>query len=192
MDINLLCAMGRPGGGHNPITPQFTCHFNLLSFCEMEYVSKQRIFSTILQSWLGKIEKEEIKSFSDLIVDHTIAIYNTITTQLLPTPTKSHYTFNLRNLPKVLQGILMAQPPKIETKADMLHLWYHENCRVFQDGLVSDEVHSWFKNQLQEKLVKSFSISYDEVVTCKPLLYRDLMIPIAEIKLYGEITDREK
>ena len=63
---------------------------------------------------------------------------------------------------------------------------------MFQDGLVSDEVRSWFKNQLQEKLVKSFSISYDEVVTCKPLLYRDLMIPIAEIKLYGEITDHEK
>ena len=54
MDINLLCAMGPPGGGRNPITQRFTRHFNLLSFCEMEDMSKQRIFSTILQSWLGK------------------------------------------------------------------------------------------------------------------------------------------
>ena len=46
--------MGPPGGGRNPITQRFTRHFNLLSFCEMEDVSKQRIFSTILQSWLGK------------------------------------------------------------------------------------------------------------------------------------------
>lgn len=46
--------MGPPGGGRNPITQRFIRHFNLLSFCEMEDVSKQRIFFTILQSWLGK------------------------------------------------------------------------------------------------------------------------------------------
>ena len=46
--------MGPPGGGRNPITQRFTRHFNLLSFCELVDVSKQRIFSTILQSWLGK------------------------------------------------------------------------------------------------------------------------------------------
>ena len=57
VDVNLLCAMGPPGGGRNPITSRFTRHFNLLSFCEMEDESKNRIFSTILESWLG----EEVK-----------------------------------------------------------------------------------------------------------------------------------
>jgi len=54
VDVNLLCALGPPGGGRNPVTSRFTRHFNLISFCEMEDVSKQRIFSTILQSWLGR------------------------------------------------------------------------------------------------------------------------------------------
>lgn len=54
VDVNLLCAMGPPGGGRNPITQRFTRHFNILSFCEMEDASKQRIFSTILHSWLSK------------------------------------------------------------------------------------------------------------------------------------------
>ena len=54
MDVNLLCAMGPPGGGRNPITTRFTRHFNMISFCEMEDLSKQRIFATILQSWLSK------------------------------------------------------------------------------------------------------------------------------------------
>ena len=63
---------------------------------------------------------------------------------------------------------------------------------MFQDRLVNDEDRSWFKNQLQEKLVKSFSISYDEVVTREPLLYGDFMIPNAEFKQYGKITDDKK
>lgn len=33
---------------------------------------------------------------------------------MLPTPLKSHYTFNLRDLSKVFQGMLMANPQKVE------------------------------------------------------------------------------
>lgn len=54
VDINFICAMGPPGGGRNAITPRLTRHFNYLSFAEMDEVSKKRIFSTILGSWVGE------------------------------------------------------------------------------------------------------------------------------------------
>ncbi len=41
-------------------------------------------------------------------------MYQTISKQLLPTPAKSHYTFNLRDLSKIFQGILMADAKSIE------------------------------------------------------------------------------
>lgn len=37
------------------------------------------------------------------MVASTLDIYDTIADNLLPTPAKSHYTFNLRDLSKVFQ-----------------------------------------------------------------------------------------
>ena len=37
------------------------------------------------------------------VVKATLEIYNTIRAQLLPTPAKSHYTYNMRDLSKVFQ-----------------------------------------------------------------------------------------
>lgn len=55
-----------------------------------------------------------MKDLNEPLVDATISMYMTITSQLLPTPAKSHYTFNLRDLSKVFQGMLMAEPSKVE------------------------------------------------------------------------------
>lgn len=55
-----------------------------------------------------------VKDLNEPLVDATIYVYLTITSQLLPTPTKSHYTFNLRDLSKVFQGMLMAQPSNVK------------------------------------------------------------------------------
>lgn len=37
------------------------------------------------------------------VVAATIDIYNSIRSELLPTPAKSHYTYNMRDLSKVFQ-----------------------------------------------------------------------------------------
>ncbi|XP_041639844.1 dynein heavy chain 1, axonemal [Cheilinus undulatus] len=189
VDINFACAMGPPGGGRNPITQRFTRHFNFLSFTEMEDASKKRIFSTILGSWMGPVP--EIQPLNESLVDATIRVYSTITSQLLPTPAKSHYTFNLRDLSKVFQGILMAEAGMIEDRLQLLQLWYHESCRVFQDRLVCAEDRDWF-NRLLKDCIQEFDCSFDEVVPCQPVLYGDFMIPGVDPKVYTHIEDKEK
>ncbi|XP_072521546.1 dynein axonemal heavy chain 1 [Salminus brasiliensis] len=189
VDINFACAMGPPGGGRNPITQRFTRHFNILSFTEMEDSSKRRIFSTILGSWMEKVS--HLLPLNEPLVDATIKVYSTISSGLLPTPAKSHYTFNLRDLSKVFQGLLMAEAGKIEDKVQLLQLWYHESCRVFQDRLVSAEDRDWF-DQLLQQCIQEFGCSFQEVVLHQPLLFGDFMIPSADNKVYQLIKDREK
>ncbi|MCJ8744212.1 hypothetical protein PDJAM_G00116030 [Pangasius djambal] len=189
VDINFACAMGPPGGGRNPVTQRFTRHFNYLSFTEMEDSSKRKIFSTILGSWLEKVP--ELIPLNETLVDATIKVYSTITSGLLPTPAKSHYTFNLRDLSKVFQGVLMAEAGKIQDKVQLLRLWYHESCRVFQDRLVSPEDRDWFDKLLQER-IEEFGCSFQEVVPCQPVLFGDFMIPGTDNKAYQLIEDREK
>ncbi|CAO2638238.1 Dynein axonemal heavy chain 1 [Lemmus lemmus] len=202
VDINFVCAMGPPGGGRNAITPRLTRHFNYLSFIEMDEVSKKHIFSTILGCWMDGLLGEKsyrepvpgapnIAHLTEPLVEATIRVYATITSQLLPTPAKSHYTFNLRDLSKVFQGMLMAEPAKVEDKVQLLRLWYHENCRVFRDRLVNEEDRKWF-DELLETQMEDLGVAFSIVCPFQPILYGDFMSPGSDVKSYEIITSENK
>ncbi|NXR16043.1 DYH1 protein, partial [Semnornis frantzii] len=198
VDINFVCAMGPPGGGRNAVTPRFTRHFNYLSFTEMEDSSMRTIFSTILGSWMGEFcnllppppGALAVRDLNKPLVDATVRVYLTITSQLLPTPAKSHYTFNLRDLSKVFQGMLMAEPSSIKNKLHLLRLWYHESCRVFCDRMVSEDDQTWFDN-LMKSAMEELGMTFEEVVPSQPVLFGDFMEPGASVKLYKEILSQE-
>uniref|UniRef100_A0A8C9T0G9 Dynein axonemal heavy chain 1 n=1 Tax=Scleropages formosus TaxID=113540 RepID=A0A8C9T0G9_SCLFO len=186
VDINFACAMGPPGGGRNPVTQRFTRHFNFLSFTEMEDVSKKKIFSTILASWMGEHNPvPNIRPLNEPLVAATIQVYSTITSQLLPTPAKCHYTFNLRDLSKVFQGFLCHCIT--QDKVQLLQLWYHESCRVFGDRLVNAEDRDWFDSLLQT-CIEKFDCSFEEVAPCQPVLFGDFMVQ--GTRVYQLIEDK--
>jgi dynein heavy chain len=74
----------------------------------------RKIFSTIFNWWSR--QNEYLLSLSDKLVISSIEVYKTVCTSLLPTPSKSHYTFNLRDLSKVFQGILMVEAKKVDVR----------------------------------------------------------------------------
>ena len=47
------------------------------------------------------------------MVEGSIEVYMRISQELLPTPAKAHYTFNLRDLSKVFQGMLMVKARQV-------------------------------------------------------------------------------
>ncbi|KAF6028263.1 DNAH1 [Bugula neritina] len=188
VDVNFVAAMGPPGGGRNPVTPRLMRHFNFLSFTELEDESQTKIFGTILQSWTS--QAPPIAEHNIQLTKTTMSVYSTITNTLLPTPAKSHYTFNLRDLSKVFQGILMFNPTNMPDLPALLRLWYHESCRVFQDRLVNNDDRQWFDDLCKQKMKEDFGQEFEEVVVQSPLLYGDFMT--GDTGTYEEIVDHTK
>ena len=104
----------------------------------------------------------ELVDYKNIIVDSAIKVYGTVCNQLLPTPAKSHYTFNLRDLAKVFQGMLMHQSKQIESVEKLTSLWFHEACRVFQDRLINQEDRDWFAEQLKTEIRENFQLDFNE------------------------------
>lgn len=68
-----------------------------------------RIFRSILQWYLTKNNfSPEVIRIEDKLVAGTMEIYKRVAADLLPTPLRSHYTFNLRDFAKVIFGICLS------------------------------------------------------------------------------------
>lgn len=61
-----------------------------------------KIFGSILKGFLYSFNfSDSVRRSYDSYVSATIEIYNKISVELLPIPSKFHYTFNLRDISKV-------------------------------------------------------------------------------------------
>lgn len=60
-------------------------------------------------------------------------IYRGAIAKFLPTPEKSHYTFSLRDVTRVVQGLVLVPPKKMDEPEKLVRLWAHETYRVFYD-----------------------------------------------------------
>jgi dynein heavy chain len=152
VDTLFVSCCAPPGGGRNPVTPRFFRHFNMIWQPQLSQKSMETIFSSILRGFLDEHPEENLSDFADPIVKSSVEVYLKICNDLLPTPSKSHYTFNLRDLSKVVQGILQISYENLKESTTLILLWLHESCRVFRDRLIDDKDNEWFNTQLQSKM----------------------------------------
>ena len=191
IDTIYVAAMGPPGGGRNPISNRLLRHFSFISFTEIEADSLERIFSTITGSFISaNFQGEEYAALVKPIVEATIEVYGTIARELLPTPAKSHYTFNLRDLAKVFQGMLSADSKSIRDTKGLVRLWVHECARVFGDRLVNDEDRRWFAGLRDRQLSDRFELTFSDICDTERLMFGDYMSS-GDPKPYVHIEDME-
>ncbi|KAI9197259.1 dynein heavy chain and region D6 of dynein motor-domain-containing protein [Polychytrium aggregatum] len=167
-DILLVASMGPPGGGRNPISARIQSRFNVINMTFPSEPSLHKIFETIINQKLQDFE-EDIKPLGDIMARATIEIYHTIVAQLLPTPAKIHYLFNLRDISKVFQGLLRANKEYYDSRESITKLWVHETYRVFHDRLVDKDDREYFRKLIDDKLIAHFSSSLKQLCPDKRL-----------------------
>lgn len=189
VDLQLIAAMGPPGGGRNAVTPRFLRHFNIVSINPFSDDTMVRIFSNVVNFYL-KINTFPPDAFvvGNQIVTATMEVsgvevhedvpprvivpslcpllsqvYKKAMENLLPTPAKSHYTFNLRDFSRVIQGCLLLKKESLENKRTMIRLFVHEVFRVFYDRLVDDKDRAWLYQLMNDIVKDHFKETFDNV-----------------------------
>lgn len=186
VDVIFVCACGPPGGGRNDVTARFYRHFNIINYVDLSDEALKIIFGTIISNFLSAFDAD-VQAACSGVVDASISVYNTILEELRPTPSKPHYVFNMRDLSKIFQGVLMIDKRKVTTAVDLCRVWVHENERVFGDRLINETDKQWLMSTLQSKFAASNSIEWDSLwKENSSVIMSDFMIPGADPKIYEE------
>ncbi|KAH6585966.1 hypothetical protein BASA50_000909 [Batrachochytrium salamandrivorans] len=208
VDIQFIGAMGPPGGGRNAVTPRLLRHFNIVSIVQFDDQTLHKIFETILEWYFSSNSfAKVIYDMYKRVVTATNGIYRGVISNLLPTPRKSHYTFNLRDFARVIQGVLLSRPETVSEPSKMIRLWLHETFRVFHDRLIDDEDRTWFYNHATNIINQNFEIDFStalkeydsncdgkvEEEDLRSLIFATYLSPQdSSGKAYNEITDLSK
>lgn len=147
------------------------------------------------------------------LVELAVSIYDKVRLEMLPTPNKEHYTYNMRDLSKLFQGFMMIDPPSIyldvegsarqqgqvihspdHCSAQLLKLFIHEVDRVFGDRLITGQDRAWLTRTVEDAIFAGFGMKLVDIFgdgEHESLMYGDF-VPLAGQKPgYQQITNKE-
>ncbi|XP_008290011.1 dynein heavy chain 3, axonemal [Stegastes partitus] len=201
VDVLFISAMGPPGGGKNDITGRFTRHLNIISIDSFDDETLTKIFSSIVDWHFSKGFEASFFRLGKIMVQATMAVYKDAMDSFLPTPSKSHYIFNLRDFARVIRGVLLAPHTHMQDGDKLIRLWIHELYRVFYDRLIDSNDMERFFIIIKEKTSDFFKLSLEKLLShlspdgkvvdesIRSLFFGDYAKPDSDTKVYDEITD---
>ena len=176
VDTTLLPVCGPPGGGRNQLSFRFLRQLLPLMFPTPSSTTAFKIFNSLLAPKC---------SYSEPIVLTTLMVFDRITKELLPTPSKFQYIYNMRDVGKVIENIGKGKEEFI------VKLFVHELRRVFADRMIRED-YIWFTGVVTEAYKRYFSnLSFltDETFN---VLFTDILKLDQGVSLYEEVTDSRK
>ncbi|XP_065680811.1 dynein axonemal heavy chain 3 isoform X1 [Hydra vulgaris] len=200
-DILLITAMCPPGGGRNEITSRFMRHLNVISVADFDDNTLTKIFSTICDWHYGRDFEADFLRLGKIIVNATMQVYKSAMANFLPTPSKSHYVFNLRDFSRVIRGILLVPSTHLQDTNKLIRLWVHEVYRVFYDRLIDDSDRLFFFDLITDTTKKQFNKELGTLMkhlvpsgpitdsSIRSLFFGDYMPSNSSEKIYDEVTD---
>lgn len=141
IDVNFISAMGSVSSGRT-VSHRYLRHYIILFSENYSNVTLNKIFSNVIDWFFLKNKSpsfnEKITSLKDNLINSTIQMYLNCSNQFKATPAKIHYTFNLRDVSRVFQGIAKTSAWVMKDDNSFVKLWIHECERVFKDRLINE------------------------------------------------------
>ena len=144
-NLQYIAAMNHPLGGRNGIPNRIKKYFFIFNQTLPSRIDI--IYDPILaQIFKPSLFDEEVNAIVSNLAPATVKLWDLIKNTLLPSPSKFHYVFNLRDVSRIFKGMCCITPetindaPNIEDCSPSLYLvalWRHECERVFIDKLVN-------------------------------------------------------
>ncbi|XP_067125111.1 dynein axonemal heavy chain 6 isoform X2 [Centruroides vittatus] len=184
-DVLLSAACAPLDGGRSFVTPRLLRHFAIFSIHQPQYETLKHIFTSIAVGFFKDFNIEVQKSIES-IANAGVDLYLRMYMDFLPTPAKSHYIFNFRDLSKLIQGMLQVKPNRIKRRKNIYELFYHESARVFQDRLINNDDKDLFNKILNDISMERFNKSM--TLSHKHILFGDFMKEEGDYELLDDIA----
>ncbi|KAL3657725.1 hypothetical protein V7S43_017298 [Phytophthora oleae] len=154
-DVQFLACMNHKAGSFT-VNPRLHRHFSTLCISMPSKQDLTSIYSALLTQHLTNFA-DKIKKLAPSIVTATIDLYTEVRANFLPTATKFHYVFSMRELSSLFQGLFMAKPEAyLNNSLQFCRLWTHECFRVFSDRMSSPSEIQRFSEMAVEQTKKNF------------------------------------
>jgi dynein heavy chain len=167
VDLQFLGAMMHPGGGRNNIPLRLKRHFNVFNCTIPSDASVDKIFTTMLEGHFHEKRgyPEDVRNLVPKIPSLTRKLWQLTKTKMLPTPAKFHYIFNLRDLSRIVEGMMNTESETVTSAKILMNLWEHECFRVIPDRFTNAEDIDWFSKTLINTVNKEFGAEYAKFVS---------------------------
>merc|ERR1719506_3110765 len=195
MDLQFCAAMNPKGGNfmtHARLQVRFTVETTFTASADVV----SQIYSQILGSHLQQFDTS-MQKVNEMMVNATTELLSSIlnTPTFLPSASKFHYQFNLKDTSNIFQGLLNSNPGLYRGGgiAKFARLWLHECERVFSDRLISSSDEAAMKTLFENSAKKHIQgVSPEELFIEGNIFTSFLSVMGGSDKMYMPIPDMAK
>ncbi|KAL4465245.1 hypothetical protein ABPG74_001959 [Tetrahymena malaccensis] len=171
-NLQYIGTMNHPGGGHNDIPNRLKRQFfifNMILPLSIDAIYGPIIKHVFKQNYFSDSTFQVIESLTSA----TISLLNKVKSTMLPTPSKFHYIFSMRELARIIKGILSCSKEtinnsqkqmKMNSEIFLVGLWSHEAERVLADKLVSSKDKETVLGYIHEVALESFPQIQNQII----------------------------